>query len=90
MKYFQIRKLHGDFWHQSDIDAFKRRGLYNPDCPQLGCTFKAWDDDGVLYFSGTVIDDPEVFEGLYDFLEADSGTTRVVFYKNGKRYDEIS
>ena len=90
MKKFQNRKLHGDLWNENDVRAFKYQGIYDPDAKNLVCTFKAWDDDDILYLSGTIVDDPEAFEDLYYFLKADSGVTRVVFYKKGKIYDEIS
>jgi hypothetical protein len=90
---FQITKLNPDFFHDSDKESFAKRGWMGNDqkAKSLPCRFRAWDDDGVLYFSGKVSDEPEDWETLFDCLMYDSGTTRIVFYdKKGKRIDEIS
>lgn len=91
---FNITKIHGDWFNDQDKQSLQNRGAYgNPEDVKVHpVSFKAWDDDDNLYFTGTVTDEPDDWEYAFEFCMHDSGTTKMVFYdrSTGKRIDEIS
>lgn len=77
-------------FNEQDRASMKRRGVMSgEDVKSHLYTFRAYDDDGILYFKGTCNDD---WEYVMDWTMADSGCTQVKFYdrKTGKYLDEIS
>lgn len=94
MRYFNITTLDADFFDNYDKETYKRKDVMVDPIPveEHPIKFKAWDDDGYLYVSGTCRNVEIVWEWVFNWLQADLGTTRVVFYdrKTNKKIDEIS
>lgn len=49
-----------------------------------GKDFRMYDDDGELYYSGTIVGDYDGFEPLDDFGMPNAGCTSIAYKDNGK------
>lgn len=83
-----------DHYNDEDKASFERQGVYNDIRPALNhheLMFKAYDDDGNLYFKGTCTDKGNALEDVFYWCQWDSGCTLVDFYyrTNKKLYDSI-
>ena len=87
MKVFYITKL-ADFFNKEDQKIFVKNERFKTNPPNTNehpYLFKAYDDDGELYFTGTC--KKNSWEKVFDWCQWDSGCTLVKFYdRKTKKY----
>jgi hypothetical protein len=91
---FNIEKIHwetSDEQLKEDQEFYRKKGWMNDPVPEHPYRFRAYDDDGNLYFTGTINDGEWDLEDTLDTFMWDAGVTELKIYdrKTNKYIDTL-